>query len=150
MSDTLTTGAIKSSYTASSRMIDESFAVPVKVASGVNKRRFRRLQCLSRGIREASGITGATVTAVGGVEAGHRHPAEGLAVAARLDCDRALVIDGEITNVRVAAEYLDRRFLKLGLHANGIPDDFESTDPVVDVDWVVASENEHVDGLICI
>lgn len=127
-------------------VVDEGVAVPVEVAAGVDKRRLRAVLGGAGRVGDAVGVLDTLVAAVGAVEAGHGDPAEGLAVAAGLDADGAVVVDGEVADVAVAAEHGDG-LCGVDL-ADGVPDGLEGATLVLGADGVVAEEDKHVDGLL--
>lgn len=123
----------------------ERVPVPVEVAAGVDKGRGRRGGGLASGVGHAARVLDAREAAVGLVEAAHGEPAQGLAVAARLESRAGLVDDGEVADVAVPAENLDGR---LGVDlADGVMDQAEGAAARVGAGDVVAKEDEDVDVL---
>ena len=95
------------------------------------------------GVGHTAGVGDAGVGA--GVDAAHGEPAEGLAVAARLEAGGALVQDGEVADVGVAAEELNGGAGVLG--ADGVEDGGEGAAAGGGAGGVVAEDEEEVDGL---
>ena len=105
-------------------VVDESLAVPVQVATGKDEGGLGVFGGLAGRVGHAVGVLDTVVLAVGGVEAGHGDPAEGLAVAAGLDTDGGLVVDDEVADVAVATKDLNGGLGVLG--TDGVPDKLES------------------------
>lgn len=127
-------------------VVDEGVAVPVEIAARPLEERVGSFLGGAGGVGNAVGVLDALEAAVGGVETRQGNPTEGLAVAARLNAHRVVVVHGKVADVAVAAE--DGNGSVAVDLADGLKNGLQGVGVVVLADGVVANQHEQVNGVL--
>lgn len=128
------------------RVVDESVAVPVEVAARPLEERVGSLLGSAGGVGNAVRVLDALEAAVGGVKTRQGNPAKCLAIAARLNTHRVLVVDSKVADVAVTAE--DGNGSVAVDLADGLENRLQGVGVVVLADRIVTNQHEEVDGVL--